>query len=102
MRKSISGYHQHLNNMEIDHKFDFVEGTFDTETGELICVRIDKYCEVKLCFKSNMHIPFAKIKLHSRDTYGDAKSVIDDAYNLGNEICKRWNAFNQHPESSNQ
>ena len=40
--------------MEIGHKFEFVEGNFDTETGELVCVRKDKYAEVTLCFKENM------------------------------------------------
>jgi len=79
--------------MEIKQKFQFVDGSFDTEHGELICVRKNKYCLVELCFKEHMYIPFAKIKLHSKDTYADAKEVMDDAYNLGQEICKRWNAF---------
>lgn len=85
-----------INNMKIKQKFEFVEGDFDTEKGELICVRNDKYCEVKLCFKEKMFIPFATIKLHSKDLYIDAKEVLDDAYNLGMEICKRWNNFNKN------
>lgn len=79
--------------MEINHKFSFVEGSFDTTTGELTCVKHEKYNEVNLCFKANMHVPFAKIKLHSRDTFSDAKSVLDDAHKLGEEICRRWNSF---------
>lgn len=79
--------------MLINQKFDFVEGAFDTETGELVCVRKDKYAEVTLCFKENMFIPFARIKLHSEDTFGKAKETMDDAYKLGKEICERWNAF---------
>lgn len=86
--------------MLINQKFDFVEGAFDTETGELICVEKSKYAEVTLCFKENMHIPFARIKLHSRDTFGEAKATMADAYKLGEEICKRWNAFKKKDESA--
>lgn len=77
--------------MKINQKFDFVEGDFETDSDELICIKSEKYCEVELCFKGNMHIPFAKIKLHSKDLYADAKEVLNDAYELGKEICKRWN-----------
>lgn len=77
--------------MEINQKFEFVEGTFNTNSGQLICVRKDKYASVELCFKENMHIPFAKIKLFSSDLYVDAQETMNDAYNLGNEICDRWN-----------
>jgi hypothetical protein len=88
--------------MEINHRFEFVTGSFNTEKGQLICVRSDKYAEVKICFKEGMYIPFAKIKLHSKDRFVDAKAVLDDAYELGQEICKRWNAYNQQPETNNQ
>lgn len=81
--------------MEIKQKFNFVEGNFDTIQGELVCVMKEKYTEVTLCFKENMYIPFAKIKLYSKDLYVDAKEVMDDAYKLGNEICRRWNEFEQ-------
>ena len=92
--------------MLINQKFNCVQGAFDTEKGELVCVRKDKYGEVTLCFKENMFIPFARIKLHSADTYAAAKETIDDAYNLGQEICRRWNAFkpetyNVEPETLN-
>jgi len=83
--------------MEIKQKFDFVDGNFETDSGKLICVMHIKYAQVNICFKSNMHIPFAEIKLHSKDRFSDAKEVLEDAYNLGEEICKRWNAF-QSPE----
>lgn len=78
--------------MKIKQNFDIVTGTFDTDTDEIICIKDEKYCEVTLCFKSNLYIPFAKIKLYSGDTYSKAKLVIDDAANLGQEICKRWNS----------
>ena len=77
--------------MEINQKFEFVEGVFDTETDELICFGNNKYGEVKICVKSGIHIPIAKIKLHSRDMAVDADAVYDDAYKLGQEICRRWN-----------
>ena len=80
--------------MKIKQKFKFVEGDFDTDNGKLVCVRQYKYAQVTLCFKENMYIPFAKIKLHSNDLHIDAKEVIDDAHNLGIEICRRWNDFN--------
>ena len=79
--------------MEINHKIQFVEGAFETDTDELICTGSRKYGEVNLCFKANMHVPFAKIKLHSRDRFIDADAVFNDAMKLGNEIAERWNAF---------
>ena len=77
--------------MEIKHKFQFVEGNFETDTGELIATISRKYNQVNICVKSNMHIPVAQIKLHSRDLAIDAEEVLEDAYNLANEIVKRWN-----------
>ena len=77
--------------MEIKNKFEFVEGNFDTEKGELICVGSQKYGEVSLCFKSNMHIDFARIKLYSSRLATDADATFDDAYALGKEIARRWN-----------
>jgi len=77
--------------MEINQNFDFVDGAFDTVDGELICVIKDKYNSVELCFKENMNIPFASIRLYSKETYQESKKVLDDAYNLGEEICRRWN-----------
>ena len=85
--------------MEIKQKFNYVDGSFETDTGKLVCVKSEKYCSVELCFKENMYIPFAKIKLHSKDRYIDAKEVLDDAYNLGKEICKRWNAYESKQKS---
>ncbi len=79
--------------MKINQKFKFVNGNFDTKKGELIAVPSSKYNEVHLCFKGNMHVPFARIKLHSRDTFGDAQEVYKDAENLANEIARRFNEF---------
>lgn len=77
--------------MEIKHKFEYVNGSFETETGELICVGNRKYGRVNICFKSNMHIPFAKIDLCTHDRAKDYDEVFEDAKALGDEICRRWN-----------
>jgi len=77
--------------MKITPKFEFVDGDFDTKTAEMICIPHRKYGEVDLAIKSNMHIPIAKIKLHSRDLAIDADAVFDDASKLGEEIARRWN-----------
>ncbi len=45
--------------MEINTKIKFVDGSFNTETGELVCVQKHKYGSVELCLKGNMHVPFA-------------------------------------------
>lgn len=84
--------------MILKHKIAFVEGDIDTERVQLISVHNPKYGRIDLCFKANMHIPFAKIKLHSTDTYGDAKKVENDAARLGNEIAKRWNEHGEMVE----
>ena len=76
---------------KINHKFPHVDGSFDTDSGKLICVVKKKYGSVDLCFKESMYIPFAKIRLHSRDRYVDAMAVMDDAQKLGDEIANRWN-----------
>ena len=78
--------------MKIKHLFQFVEGDFDADTGKLICVGAKKYGEVTLCFAEGMNIPFARIKLFSRDRAVDADATFDDAMKLGDEIARRWNA----------
>ena len=78
--------------MKIEHRFEFVEGNFDTDTGKLECVGNYKYGRVSLCFAENTNIEFARIKLHSRDRAVDADAVYDDAVMLGSEIARRWNA----------
>lgn len=78
--------------MEIKPKMRYVEGNFNTETGEMVCVQKRKYGLVELCFRTeNMHVPFATIKLHSEDLAIDADAVFDDACKLGDEIVRRWN-----------
>ena len=76
---------------KINHLFAFVDGNFETETGELICVGNKKYGSVTLCFKGPMHISFASIKLHSSFLRREADAVFDDAMTLGEEIARRWN-----------
>jgi len=74
-------------------KREFVEGSFDTETGKLICVPSQKYASVELCFRTeNMHVGFAVIKLYDLNRLVDALATFEDAKALGEEICKRWNA----------
>lgn len=79
--------------MLINHKFDFVEGALDTDSGELVCIKSKKHCEVLICVKGCMNVPIAKIKLHSSDRYADAQAVFQDSCNLGDEMVRRWNAY---------
>lgn len=81
--------------MKISHRFECVDGDFDTDTGKLSCVGNRKYGTVHLCFDEGWSITFAQIKLHSRDRAVDADAVFDDALRLGNEIARRWNEFGQ-------
>jgi len=84
--------------MLINHKIDFVAGALlDTDNGELVCVKSEKYCEVLICVKGSMNVAIAKIELHSSDRYADAQAVFQDACILGDEIVKRWNAYNEKP-----
>lgn len=80
--------------MIITPKFDFVEGSFDTQRVEMLCVSSDKHGRVELCIKepgNNWNFPIAKIKLHSKDLYVDFKATFEDAVKLGEEIARRWN-----------
>lgn len=79
--------------MKIKHKFSYVDGDFDTDTGKLICVGNKKYGMADLCFKDGWNITFAAIKLHSKDLAVDADAVYDDAVALGKEIARRWNEY---------
>jgi hypothetical protein len=85
---------------QINHLIEFVTGSFDTKTGKLICVKQPKYSRVDLCFAESMNIPFARIVLHTRDRAVDADAVLNDAYTLGQEIARRWNAQAQEPSST--
>lgn len=77
--------------MIITPKFEFVDGSFDTENIDMVCVQNRKYGSVELCVKDGMNIPIAKIKLYSRPLAIDADSVFEDASKLGDEIARRWN-----------
>ncbi len=63
--------------MEISPRLDGVDGTFNTDTGQLKCVPYPKYAEVLLCFAERANIPFAKIKLHSKDRSGKCRADLD-------------------------
>lgn len=83
--------------MEITPKWDFCEGSFDTQRVEMLCVPSDKHGCVELCIKepgSHWNFPIAKIKLHSKDLYVDFKATFEDAKKLGEEIARRWNECN--------
>jgi len=80
--------------MEITPKFEYVEGSFDTETNEMVCIPSDHKGTVELCFRekgSHWNIPFAKIELYDSDLYVDFRATFEDAKKLGKEICRRWN-----------
>ena len=77
--------------MLINHKFEFVTGAFDTDTGKLVCVKRPKYGDVLLCWKGSANIPVGEIKLYSRDSAIDANAVFEDASAFGDEIVRRWN-----------
>ena len=79
--------------MEITHKIEFVEGNFETKTGQLVAVMNRKYGHVAICVKANMHIPIAEVKLYSKNLAVDADAVVDSAYDLANEIARRFNEF---------
>ncbi len=87
----ISPTEDHLINV----KMEFVSGAFNMKTGRLVCVQSRKYTSVDLCFKESLNIPFASIRLHDKDRYLDAKEVYDDAVRLAEEICRRWNSFQE-------
>jgi hypothetical protein len=81
--------------MVINQLFDNTTGVFETKTGNLVCVPNKKYGSVDLCFsgcsRTSFNVPFARIKLHSRDRAVDADVVFDDARKLGEEMARRWN-----------
>ena len=78
--------------MKIKPDIDCADGDFDTDTDELVCSGNKKHARVSLCFRSNMHVEFAAIKLYSADRFKAATAVYDDALVLGEELVKRWNA----------
>jgi hypothetical protein len=78
--------------MEIHVRRADVGGAFDLATGQLISIPKWKYASVDLCFRGDMHVPFATIKLYDSNLYCDARATFDDAVALGAEIARRWNA----------
>ena len=80
--------------MKIKPKFEFVSGSFDTETNKMLCIASNNHGTVELCFKEQdcgWNIPFAEIKLYDSDLYKDFKETMPDAKKLGDEIARRWN-----------
>ncbi len=74
------------------HKFDNVKGSIDIEDVKIISVVSRKYARVDLCIKSNMHLPFARIKLYSSQLAVDAEACYESAKALSQEIERRWNS----------
>lgn len=81
--------------MEITPKMKHVEGSFDTKTGELVCVPSKKNGTIQLCMKSNFNLPIAEIRIFDSGRHVDFIETFEDASNLGNEICRRFNKFPQ-------
>jgi len=88
------------NKTELVHRFKFVEGSCSIDEIEMISVAGKKHATVDLCIKSNMHVPFASIKLYSRHRFIDAAACFESATALGKEIARRFNAYKiSSPES---
>ena len=80
--------------MKITPKWNFCEGSFDTEKVKMLCIPNDNHGRISLNIKDpdcSWNFPIALIKLHSKDLYVDFKATFDDAVKLGNEIARRWN-----------
>lgn len=87
--------------MKITPKFTFVSGSFDTDEVKMLCLPSDNHGKVDLCIKEKdcaWNIPIGGVKLHDRDLYVDFKATLEDATNLGNEIARRWNEFEEWHE----
>jgi len=80
--------------MRITPVMEFVQGSFDTDNCEMVCVARHKYASVELAIKSDtcFAVPFAEIKLYDSELWKDAKVTFEDAKKLGDEIARRWNA----------
>lgn len=80
--------------MKITPKFEYVTGSFDTNTVKMVCLPNEKHGKVELCIEEKDEkwlFPIGSIKLHSRDLYVDFKETLEDAKLLGSEIARRWN-----------
>ncbi len=83
---------------ELKHRFEGVTGSISIDELEIISVSKKKYAEVYLCIKSNMNLPFAKIKLYNTDRFIDAESCFESAKALGKEIERHWQRPDCQPE----
>jgi len=79
--------------MIVTPKMDFVDGSFNTEDAEMVCISSWKYRTVELGIKTGngWNVPVAEIKLYDSDLFKDADITFDDAKRFGEEIARRWN-----------
>jgi hypothetical protein len=86
--------------MKIKFISNCVDGEIPLDELEIVCVPMEKYAEVQLCIKSNMNIPFAKIKLFDTDRWVDAEKSFEAATALGNKIAYEFNDRHKASEMS--
>lgn len=77
--------------MEIRFISDLVYGSTLLEDLKLVCVKKQKYAEVKICIKGSMNIPIADIKLYDTDRYAHAEACFKQASALGDAIVDAFN-----------
>jgi len=82
--------------VQIPHRFSVLEGEINLDKLKILCLHYKKYAEALLCFEvGNANISFAKIKLFDSDRWVDAEGTYEGACRLGDEIVKRWNAYEE-------
>ncbi len=77
---------------ELKHKFENVSGSVSIDKLKIVSVSKPKYASVDLCIKAGCNIPFAEIRLYSRDRFVDAEYCFESAKALGKEIEDRYNS----------
>ncbi len=80
--------------MKITPKMEFVSGSWDMDTCEMVCIPSRKYASVGLALRCGDYtsVQVAEIKLYDSDLWRDAKETFEDAKNFGEEMARRWNA----------
>mgnify|MGYP001044408671 CR=1 FL=1 len=81
--------------MEITPKISMSKAVSTQRPGKWYVFPSQMEGTVQLCLKSNFNLPIAEIKIFDSGRYVDFIETFDDASNLGNEICRRFNQFPQ-------